>query len=94
MVMQNLYIVKGVPSWSSKFLIALINMSGRFSALRYKKKSLGKIGKIMFNETVWDNVARKNTLVSREFDGTDIDNIECVAYATELSSGDVFDLTR
>jgi len=91
MVMQNLYIVKGVPSWSSKFLIALINMSGRFSALRYKKKSLGKIGKIMFNETVWDNVARKNTLVSREFDGTGIDDIECVAYATELSSGDVFE---
>ena len=29
MVMQNLYIVKGNPSWSSKFLIATINMSGK-----------------------------------------------------------------
>ena len=36
MVMQNLYIVYGNPSFSSKFLIATINMSGRFSPLRYE----------------------------------------------------------
>jgi len=30
MVMQNLYIIQGKPSWSSKFLIAMINGSGRF----------------------------------------------------------------
>ena len=31
MVMQNMYIVNGNPAWSSKFLIACVNMSGRFS---------------------------------------------------------------
>lgn len=36
MVMQNLYIVHGTPSWSSKFLIACFNACGRFSSLRYE----------------------------------------------------------
>lgn len=36
MVMQNLYIVHGQPSFSSKFLIACINASKRFSPLRYE----------------------------------------------------------
>lgn len=38
MCMQNLYIVNGDPSFSSKFLIATINASGRFSPLRYEFK--------------------------------------------------------
>jgi len=38
MVMQNLYIVHGTPGWSSKFLIATINASGRYSSLRYEWK--------------------------------------------------------
>ena len=43
MVMQNLYIVHGNPSWSSKFLIATINNCGRFTPLRYEFK--GEEGK-------------------------------------------------
>lgn len=38
MVMQNLYIVHGNPAWSSKYLIASINASKRFSPLRYEFK--------------------------------------------------------
>lgn len=38
MIMQNLYIVHGNPSFSSKFLIATINTSGKFSPLRYEFK--------------------------------------------------------
>lgn len=91
MIMQNLYIVKGNPSWSSKFLIATINTSGKYSALRYRKRNLGKVGKIKYNETVYDPVARRNTIKVNEFDGTDIDNIECVAYATEISTGEVLE---
>jgi hypothetical protein len=34
-VMQNLVIVHGRPTWSSQFLIATVNTSGRFSALRF-----------------------------------------------------------
>lgn len=91
MIMQNLYVVKGNPSWSSKFLIATINMSGKYSSLRYRKRVIGKVGKIKYNDTVWDNVNRKNTIVVKEFDGSDVDNIECVAYATELSTGETLE---
>lgn len=34
-VMQNLYIVKGKPSWSGQFCISLINSSGRFTPLEF-----------------------------------------------------------
>ena len=36
MVMQNLYIVHGKPSFSSSFLIATFNASGRFSSLQFE----------------------------------------------------------
>ena len=35
MVMQNLYVVKGKPSWSGSFCAAAINGSGRFTPLEY-----------------------------------------------------------
>lgn len=38
MIMQNLYIVHGNPSFSSKFLISCINASKRFTPLRYEFK--------------------------------------------------------
>lgn len=37
-VMQNLYIVHGKPSWSSQFIIAAINNTGRYSPLRFETK--------------------------------------------------------
>lgn len=35
-VMQNIYIVHGRPAWSAQFLIATLNKSGKFSAIRYE----------------------------------------------------------
>lgn len=94
MVMQNLYVVNGNPSWSSKFLIATINMSGKYSSLRYRKRNLGKVGKVKYNDIEWktDPTGKsRKTIVVKEFDGTEIDNIECVAYATELSTGEILE---
>lgn len=94
MVMKNLYVVNGNPSWSSKFLIATINMSGKYSALRYRKRNLGKLGKVKYNDLEYKTDASgrsRKTIVVKELDGTDIDNIECVAYATELSTGEVLE---
>lgn len=51
MVMQNLYIVHGTPGWSSKFLIATINVCGRYSSLRYEWK--GKPGSDDFGCRAW-----------------------------------------
>lgn len=36
MVMQNLHVIQGRPSWSSQFLISSFNTCGRFSAIRYE----------------------------------------------------------
>ena len=36
MIMQNMYIVYGNPSFSSKFLIACFNTCGRFSSIKYE----------------------------------------------------------
>lgn len=41
MVMQNLYIVHGKPSWSSQFIISAINACGRFSPLRFEVTGAG-----------------------------------------------------
>lgn len=37
MVMQNLYVVYGTPSWSSKFMIAMFNQCGRYESIRYEE---------------------------------------------------------
>lgn len=36
MIMQNMYIVNGNPSFSSKFLIACFNTCGRFTSIKYE----------------------------------------------------------
>lgn len=36
MVLQNMYMVQGKPGWSTQFLIACFNQTGRFSTLRYE----------------------------------------------------------
>lgn len=38
MVMQNLHIIQGRPSWSAAFLVACVNASGRFTAIRYETR--------------------------------------------------------
>lgn len=91
MVMQNLDIVKGKPSFSSKFLIATVNISGRFTSLKFKKKALGKVGMVKYKDNVWDATIKKNRQVVKDFDGSDLDNIECVAYAKDLSTGEVLE---
>lgn len=37
LVMQNLDVIQGKPGWSSKFLIATLNSSGKFTPLRYEE---------------------------------------------------------
>lgn len=45
MVMQNLYPIQGRPSWSSKFLIASINASGKFDVELQYDETKDKDGK-------------------------------------------------
>lgn len=41
MVMQNLIVIHGRPSWSSQFIIAAINTCGRYSPLRFEMTGEG-----------------------------------------------------
>lgn len=82
MVMQNLYIVEGRPSWSSQWIIAAINGSGRFSPLRFDIKETGK-KTVERVETVWEN-GNRSTVTKK----VDILDKVCIAWAIEKETGD------
>lgn len=92
MVMQQLTIIHGRPTWSSKFLIGTVNTCGRFNPLQYKFKTNGKVGKLMLTEYVWENKVRK--AVQKEFDGSQIDNLSCVAFTSAKGSDTVLESTE
>lgn len=91
MIMQNLNVIQGRPSWSAKFLISTVNSCGRFEPIRYKFIEGDPIGKIKYNETVFDPVSRRNTYVDKEFDGRNLRNITCIAYTTAKGSKEVLE---
>lgn len=82
MVMQNLYLVNGRPSWSSQFIMAGINSSGRFSALRFELEDLGEKD-VECVETVWENRKPKKTTKTVK-----IHDFSCVAWAIERETGE------
>ena len=51
MVMQNLVVVHGKPTWSAQFLIATVNTCGRFSSLRYE--FFGEVGTDKWGCRAW-----------------------------------------
>jgi hypothetical protein len=81
MVMQNLYIVEGRPSWSSQWIIAAINGCGRFSPLRFDLKDLGA-KEVEYEVTKWVDRQR----VTSKHKAT-VQNLECVAWAIERETG-------
>jgi hypothetical protein len=85
MVMQNLYIVEGRPSWSSQWIIAAINGCGRFSPLRFDLKDLGS-KEVEYEVTKWVNRER----VTSRHKAT-VQNLECVAWAIEKETGERID---
>lgn len=89
MVMQNMIIIYGRPSWSSKFLIATVNTCGRFEPLQYKFTTNGKVGKIKYTDYQWNDRTHRKEAVIKEFDGSQIDNLSCFAYTTKKGSNDV-----
>lgn len=82
MVMQNLYIVEGRPSWSSQWIIAAINGCGRFSPLRFDIQDLGD-KEVSYTTTSWNNGQRETS--SRT---VKIRDKVCVAWAIEKETGE------
>ena len=85
MVMQNLYIVEGRPSWSSQWIIAAINGCGRFSPLRFRIESRGE-REVEYKSTYWESNQR-HTKVEK----IRINDKVCVAWAIEKETGDVIE---
>ena len=77
-VMQNMTPIHGRPTWSSKFLIATVNASGRFSPLRFVFDNKEKptccyavatdkaTGEVLEGETITLELARKEGWWSRK----------------------------
>ena len=82
MVMQNLYIVEGRPSWSSQWIIAAINGCGRFSPLRFELKDLG-LKEVEYEVTKWVDRQRVSTKHKAA-----VQNLECIAWAIEKATGE------
>lgn len=81
-VMQNLNIIDGKPSWSSQFIIAAINASGKFSPLRFDLEWLGEMD-ATYSTFEWENrqkVEKKHKVR--------ITNARCVAWAIEKATGE------
>jgi len=82
MVMQNLHPIEGRPSWSSQWIIASVNESGRFSPLRFELKDNGP-KEVEYEVTKWvdrQRVTSKHKAAVRD--------LECVAWAIERESGE------
>lgn len=90
MVMQNLYIVEGRPSWSSQFVISAINSSGRFTSLQYRMSDEGeKDVEYTVSEWVTDDKG-KNKKVNRPVK-TKVRNKVCVAFAKDRATGEILE---
>ena len=83
MVMQNLYVIEGRPSWSSQFIIAQLNSCGRFSPLRFDISEPGKPEEITYKATEWVN--KQKTDVQRK---ATIRHQTCTAWVIEKETGD------
>jgi len=86
MVMQNLHIIQGRPSWSSAFIVAAMNSSGRFSPIRYELRDLGE-KEVTFE--IWEG--RKNTPERRKVRKTvTIHDFSCRAWAVDKAGEKLF----
>lgn len=82
MIMQNLFVIEGRPSWSSQFIVAAINSCGKFSPLRFALRDLGEkeVDRI---ETFWENKQRQTRTVK-----VSVTDRECIAWAMERETGE------
>lgn len=84
-VMQNMHIIEGRPTWSSSFIISMINSSGKFSPLRFKYEDLGKKS-VDYTYFKWNPTAGKKNLPVTE--KVEIDDMACTAYAIDKLTGE------
>jgi hypothetical protein len=85
-VMQNLHIIEGKPSWSSQYITATINASGRFDHLKFKTVTSEVEEEINYNEYKW--VDKTRTAIPKSIK---VKNVSVFAYTREKSSGEILE---
>lgn len=80
MIMQNLHVIEGRPSWSSQFIIAAINSCGRYSPLRFEFEDLAEID-ATYSTFEWVNRKKEATVHKVR-----VKNKRCIAWAVELAT--------
>ena len=83
-VMQSLNIIQGRPTFGSKYIIAAINSTGKFSPLRFQFEEESSEREITFSYTVWENGNK-----SKRDGKVKIRNRKCKAYCTDKSTGEI-----
>ena len=92
LVMQNLHIIEGRPSWSSPFIIAAINHCGRFSPLRFELGEPGEPQEITYDSTEWVKPAGGGKKQRRDITKkATIQHRTCRAWVIEKETGDRLD---
>lgn len=82
-VMQSLNIIQGKPTFGSKYIIAAINSTGKFSPLRFQFEEEESEREISFSYTVWENGVK-----SKRDGKVKIKNRKCKAYCTDKLTGE------
>jgi hypothetical protein len=88
MVMQNLDVIQGKPSFSAKFLISAINSCGRYESIRYKFTDGKSLKGLVYTEYVWEGskkVPKQKTFAD------DVKNVECIAWTREKGKDEVLE---
>lgn len=82
MIMQNLHIIEGRPSWSSQFIIAAINGCGKFSPLRFDVEWMEEMD-ASYSTFEWVDGSKQELRHTIR-----IKNARCVAWALEKATGE------
>ena len=87
MIMQNLHIIEGRPSWSSQFIIAAINNCGKFSPLRFDLEWLDEI-EATYSTFEWTPGNNGKNFKKEQKHVVKVRNARCVAWAIEKATGE------
>lgn len=86
LIMQNLHIIEGRPSWSSPFIIAAINHCGRFSPLRFELSDPTDAVEVTYEVKKWvDNRPVQEKRKAK------VQHRTCRAWVIEKETGDRLD---
>lgn len=85
MVMQNLDVIEGRPSWKSQFIIGALNSCGLFSPIRFRVEDRGE-REVSYLRWSGPKGNRTQQTVTMK-----VHDQECVAYAVEKGTGEVLE---